>query len=291
MAQTARGTIGQARRGRSSRRPGPPAVPGWSRWLASDMRRAGWSTHSSACWPCRRRSSDAGRRPGPEGAIQTIAEQSKLLLVLIAIGLFGYALWRFVQGILDPENKGRDAKGLAKRGAMVASGVVYAGLALLAFRLISQDGGGAGAGGQASTTAKLLGLPFGRALVILAGIAVIVSALYQIYEAYTKKFQRRMKTAEMSPEEQRLAIRTGQLGLASRGVAFLITGWFLIQAALSYDPSQARGLGGALETLARPALRSVAAGDRGSRPGGVRRLLVPAGPLPPDRVLIASSSG
>lgn len=191
-----------------------------------------------------------GRTTGPEGAIQTIADQSKLLLVLIAIGLFGYALWRFVQGILDPENKGRDAKGLVKRGAMIASGVAYAGFALLAFRLISQSGG-AGAGGQSSTTAKLLSLPFGRALVILAGIGVIVSALYQIREAYTKKFQRRMKTGEMSPEEQRLAIHTGQLGLASRGVAFLITGWFLIQAALRHDPGQARGLGGALETLAR----------------------------------------
>lgn len=192
-----------------------------------------------------------GQTTGPEGAIQKIAEQSKLLLALIGIGLIGYALWRFVQGILDPENKGRDAKGLAKRGAMVASGVIYAGFALLAFRLMSQGGGVAGSGGSSSTAATLLGLPFGRALVILAGIGVIVSALYQMYEAYTKKFQRRLKTGEMSPEEQRLALRTGQLGLASRGVAFVITGWFLIQAAMSYDPSRARGLGGALETLAQ----------------------------------------
>jgi uncharacterized membrane protein YidH (DUF202 family) len=192
-----------------------------------------------------------GQTTGAEGAIQSIADKSKVLLVLIAIGLFGYALWRFVQGILDPENKGRDAKGLVQRGAMVASGVVYAGLALLAFRLISQDGAGAGSGGQSDTARTLLALPFGRALVILAGLGVIVAALHQIHQAYTKKFQRRMKTAEMSPEEQRLALHTGQLGLASRGVAFLITGWFLIQAALKFDPSQARGLGGALETLAR----------------------------------------
>jgi hypothetical protein len=193
-----------------------------------------------------------GETTGPQGAIQSIAEQSKLLLALIAIGLFGYALWRFVQGILDPENKGRDAKGLVKRGAMIASGVAYAGLALFAFRLLSQGGGGASSGGgNASMTAKLLDLPFGRALVILAGIGVIVAALQQIHQAYTKKFQRRLKTSEMSPEEQRLAIHTGQLGLASRGIAFLITGGFLIQAALRYDPSEARGLGGALETLAQ----------------------------------------
>jgi hypothetical protein len=194
-----------------------------------------------------------GQTTGPEGAIYKIAEQSKMLLVLIAIGLFGYALWRFVQGILDPENKGNDAKGMVKRGAMVASGVIYAGLAILAVRLISQDGGAAAAssGGQASTTAKMLSLPFGRALVILAGLGIIVAALQQLYDAYTKKFTRRFKTQEMSPEEQRMAVHTGQLGLSARGIAFLITGWFLIQAALRYDPSQARGLGGALETLAR----------------------------------------
>lgn len=193
-----------------------------------------------------------GQTTGPEGAIYKIAEQSKMLLVLIAIGLFGYALWRFVQGILDPENKGNDAKGMVKRGAMVASGVIYAGLAILAVRLISQDGGAAASGGgQASTTAKMLSLPFGRALVILAGLGIIIAALQQIYDAYTKKFTRRFKTQEMSPEEQRMAVRTGQFGLSARGIAFLITGWFLIQAALRYDPSQARGLGGALETLAR----------------------------------------
>jgi hypothetical protein len=191
-----------------------------------------------------------GATTGPSGAIHTIAEKSRLLLVLIAVGLFGYALWRFVQGVFDPENKGRDAKGLVQRGAMVASGVAYAGFALLAFRLITRSGGGGG-GGQESMTAKLLSLPFGRALVILAGLAVIASALYQIYEAWSRKFQRRMKTAEMSPEEQHLALRTGQLGLAARGAAFLISGWFLIQAALRYDPGQAQGLGGALGTLAR----------------------------------------
>src|SRR5215210_7164338 len=73
----------------------------------------------------------------PQGALQRIAGQSRLLLVLVAIGLLGYALWRFVQAVLDTENKGDDAKGLASRGAMLASGIGYAGLALLAVRMVS----------------------------------------------------------------------------------------------------------------------------------------------------------
>lgn len=250
MAQTTRGTLEQA--GRQVERAARTAGRPWVEPLA----RFGYAARGVVyafigVLAIQAAFFGRGRTTGAEGAIQEIAEKSQILLVLIAIGLFGYALWRFVQGILDPENKGSDAKGLVKRGAMVASGFAYGGLALLAFRLISQNGGGSGSGGsQSSTTATMLSMPFGRGLVILAGISVIVAALFQIHQAWTKKFQKRMKTAEMSPEEQRLAIHTGQLGLASRGAAFLIVGWFLIRAALRYDPSQAQGLGGALETLA-----------------------------------------
>ncbi|MFL6293338.1 MAG: DUF1206 domain-containing protein [Thermoanaerobaculia bacterium] len=190
----------------------------------------------------------------PQGALQQIAEQSRFLLVLVAIGLAGYALWRFVQAMLDTENKGSDAKGLVKRAAMAGSGIVYGGLALFAARLASgKPGGGTvgGSGGGAQGfTASLMDKPFGRWLVVLAGLGVIVAALYQIYEAYTKRFRNRLKLQEMDPTEERLATRTGQAGLAARGIAFLVSGWFLVQAGLRYDPNEARGLGGSLEALA-----------------------------------------
>jgi len=38
----------------------------------------------------------------------------KLLLGVIVFGLLAYALWRLFQGLLDPENEGTDAKGIAK---------------------------------------------------------------------------------------------------------------------------------------------------------------------------------
>jgi hypothetical protein len=197
-----------------------------------------------------RGSQDLAQQATPQGALQRIAEQSRLLLVLVAIGLAGYALWRFVQAGLDTENKGSDAKGLVKRGSMAASGIVYAGLAIAAARLASGHGGGA-AGGSQGFTADLMSKPFGRWLVVLAGIAVIVSGFYQLYDAWSKKFRKRLKLQEMSADEERLATRTGQAGLTARGIVFLVSGWFLIQAGLRFDPSQARGLGGALETLAR----------------------------------------
>jgi hypothetical protein len=45
--------------------------------------------------------------------------------------------------------------------------------------------------------------------------------------------------------------RLGRLGLTARGIVFATIGWFLIQAAWQYDPEEARGLAGALQTLER----------------------------------------
>lgn len=190
-----------------------------------------------------------GQTTDTRGALQKIAEQSTLLLWVIALGLFGYALWRIIQGVLDPEHKGNDAKGLVQRGAMVVSGLIYGGLALAAARIAS-GGGDAGGGGQQGFTADLMTKPFGRWLVVLAGIAVIVWGFVQLRDGWTEKFKKHLRLQEMDATEQRLATNTGKAGLLARGVVFLLTGWFLIQAGLRHDPSQARGLGGALETLA-----------------------------------------
>lgn len=39
------------------------------------------------------------------------------------------------------------------------------------------------------------------------------------------------------------------MGMAARGLVFVVMGAFLVRAAATYDPSQARGLGGALQSL------------------------------------------
>jgi hypothetical protein len=42
----------------------------------------------------------------------------------------------------------------------------------------------------------------------------------------------------------------GVIGLCARGIVFAVVGWFLIKAALEFDPKQAVGIGGALAKLA-----------------------------------------
>ena len=191
-----------------------------------------------------------GTTTDTRGALQKIAEQSRVLLALVAVGFIGYAIWRFAQALLDPEHKGSDMKGLAKRAGMFGIGVIYSGLAVAAFRVLMHDPAGASSGGQQKIAASVLDKPFGRWLVALAGLAVIASGVQQVYKAWKKSFQKKLMMGEMDENERRLALRTGQLGLAARGVVFFLAGGFLVQAALRYDPSRVRGLKGALETLA-----------------------------------------
>jgi hypothetical protein len=194
-----------------------------------------------------------GKTTDTKGALGAIAAQpfGKFLLVLLVIGLIGYVVWRFIQAIKDPEHKRNDPQSLARRIGSAISGLIYAGLALSAIRLImGSGGGGSGSSSQQDWTARLLSQPFGQWLVGLIGAFIVGFGFYQLYIAYKAKFRKEMKLREMSPTEETWATRLGRFGEAARGIVFIIIGFFLLQAARQSDASQVRGLDGALQALA-----------------------------------------
>jgi hypothetical protein len=187
------------------------------------------------------------------GVLVTIARQpfGRVLLGLTALGLSGYVLWRLVQACLDPERQGTDARGLLTRLGFAASGVAYAALAVLAARMALGAGGAGGPAAEQAWTARLLAQPFGPWLVGILGGIIIGVGLAHVYRAYTAHFMREYAMGEMSARQQRWARRLGQCGLAARGVTFGIIGGFLLYAGIAADPSEARGLGGALVVVAQ----------------------------------------
>jgi hypothetical protein len=188
------------------------------------------------------------------GALQEMAGRSMALLWAVAVGLAGYALWRIVQGLLNPEHKKNDLKGLAHRVGRIGSGLIYGALAWAAVRIAlgahGAEGGGGGGHAYQAWTAKLMSEPFGRWLVAAVGIGVIAGGLFQIRRGWTERFRKEIRLQEMDSTERKIALNSGKLGLIARGIVFLISGWFLLQAAWRFDPRQARGLGGALAALA-----------------------------------------
>jgi hypothetical protein len=196
-----------------------------------------------------------GHATGQRGALEIIAVSplGGVLVGLIALGFLGYALWRGVQAIADPDGEGTEVKALGKRIGYGVSALVYAGLAFSAGGLIL---GSASQGAKTPDgwTALLLSWPLGRVLVAGVGIAVIGLGLRELYQAYKTRFLKYLKLNEMGERVGKWTERWGRLGIAARGIVFGVVGTFLIRAALEFDPQEARGLGGALQKLAEQPL-------------------------------------
>src|SRR5215212_3148517 len=75
---------------------------------------------------------DGGKATNQQGALQTIAKQpfGKVLLVLVAVGLAGYALWRLVRAAIGHGPEASDDT--KERIAGLFSGIAYGALCLTA---------------------------------------------------------------------------------------------------------------------------------------------------------------
>jgi hypothetical protein len=190
----------------------------------------------------------AGGATGSKGALQALMAQplGEALLAVVALGLFGFALWRALQSVLDADGEGRSAKALAVRAGQGIAGVAYASLGIFALGLLFTWGRSASGEQSAQDwTAWLLAQPFGRWLVGAVGLAIIGAALGMAAKAWTASFRRHLACGPAAS----WVIPLGRAGFAARAVVFLLAGGFLLVAAWQADPGEARGLGGALAAL------------------------------------------
>jgi len=197
--------------------------------------------------------SAGGDTTDTSGALQAISEQpfGKILLGLIAVGLIGYSIWRLIEGIKDPEDKGTDAKGLLTRLGYLLSGITYIGVAANAGLLAIGSSSGGGGDSKQDWTAMVMEQPFGRWLVGIAGAITIGIGFWRIYRAYKTKFRKKLNMSELNSDRRDLLVNISRFGIAARGFVFVMIGFFLMQAAKSYDPQKVKGLDGALLTLAQ----------------------------------------
>lgn len=195
-----------------------------------------------------------GQTTDQRGALAALYGQpfGQFLLGAVGVGLIGYALWSFIRALLDPDNDGTDGKGIVKRISYAVSGILYGGLAIAAFQLLLNVGNNNSGDAQAQDwTARLLAQPFGQLLVIVVALIVLGVAGYQFYQAYKAKFKEHLQFERMNATTEKGIVTFGRVGYAARGIIFTFISVFLITAAFQRDPGEVRGLGGALQELAR----------------------------------------
>jgi hypothetical protein len=187
---------------------------------------------------------------GEHEAVEHIGRQpfGDVLLIVVGVGLLGYALWRVVEAVLDPHAEGTGMKGIAIRVGALGSAIVNGGAAVAALRLATASGGH-GENPKAHA-ASLLSEPWGLAVLALLGLCIVGTAVAQFYSAYSETFLRYLSLRGVSAKQASWVRWSGKFGLAARGVVFAIIGVALLRTALTTDPNQAKGLKEALHQVA-----------------------------------------
>jgi hypothetical protein len=196
----------------------------------------------------------SGQSADQSGAMSTLEESpvGKPLLWIIAVGLIALAVWQAAEVLRwrsgwSGSGKTR-TKALRKSGNALVKAAIYIALAVLAIRFATGSGQSSSQQ-QQETTAGVLGWPGGQFLVGAAGLVLVGSGVWHIRKGLTKKFLKQIDTSEASASALRLVTRLGQVGFPGKGIALALVGGLLCYAAITFDPSKAQGLDGALRTV------------------------------------------
>lgn len=183
------------------------------------------------------------------GALATVAQHAggKLLLWILGFGFAAYALWRLSEAAFGTAAEGRKA---GPRAQSLVRGVVYAFFAVTTFSFIAGTSSQSQSQQQVGETAKLMKHDYGRWLVGIAGVIVVVVGLGMVIEGLRKKFEKQLRMNQLHGATRTVVVRLGMIGTTARGVVFAVAGALVVEAAVNYDAAKSTGLDGALRTLA-----------------------------------------
>jgi hypothetical protein len=171
-----------------------------------------------------------------------------VLLVVLAVGMLGYATWRLMQGIFDLESEGSDPVGLLKRGTYLGIGLLYLFFAVYALGIL---GGWSTREGEVQDwTATILGWPMGRWIIGAVGAAVLAGGASELWFAVSRRYRSELGHDELSRFERISLMTSGGVGHAGRALVYGAAGVFAIRAALDFDADEARGMAATVRELA-----------------------------------------
>ncbi|WP_406736753.1 DUF1206 domain-containing protein [Thioclava sp. GXIMD4215] len=184
-----------------------------------------------------------GEAEGTQEALRHLkGAGGSVVLILIALGMLAYAVWRVTDAIWDLEAYGAEVKGLAARCGLAISGVIHLGLggvavtALMA-RLQSD--------GSAQLVTQVMQLPFGRLAVGAVGFAVIGAGGYYVTKGAKASYRQRLR-ANAVTEKANVIL---QLGLLAQAAILSVAGGLIVYAAYAYAPEAAGGMDRAFEWM------------------------------------------
>ena len=184
------------------------------------------------------------------GALQFLAQQhfGRLLLWLLVIGFAAMALWRFAHVYFALRLHSRRH---ADELQSLARGVLYTVFFLGTLHFVQGTSAPASSDQNSRDfTAQAMSHPGGRALVFIVGAVIAAAGLYMAWKGLTKRFLKSLTTTAMSRRTLTTVTWLGTIGNLARGVLFAALGGSMIDAAVRYQPTEAKGTDSVLRGFA-----------------------------------------
>ncbi|MGI5167967.1 DUF1206 domain-containing protein [Spirillospora sp. CA-253888] len=191
-----------------------------------------------------------GKAADKSGALQSVADKpgGTVMLWVLALGFAGLALWRYSEAVYgQPLPDGDKA---TKRLASLARGVFYTAGCIAILMFVMGQGNTSSDSQSKSFTAKAMGEPGGRWLVLAIGLGFVGWGVANVVGSLRRKFLEKLRTGQMSARTLKIVKILGALGGAARGLVFGGVGVFLAHAAITFDAGKAKGLDGTLREFA-----------------------------------------
>lgn len=193
----------------------------------------------------------SNRSTDKEGALHTVARQpfGHVLLAVLAAGFGAFALWQLTMAAWGGSVRaGSDKK--HKRLIASVNGVLYGVFCASTVALAAGSPGSAGGNRpEADLTSRVMQHSFGRALIGIIGVVVVVAGVVMAWRALAG--HRELDLRLMSRSTRQGVEAVAKAGLTARAVIVVAAGVLFLQAAVAFDPNKAKGLDGTLKSLAR----------------------------------------
>ncbi|MBR7825022.1 DUF1206 domain-containing protein [Actinospica sp. MGRD01-02] len=183
------------------------------------------------------------------GALELLAGKPFGFIVLwfLIVGFACMAVWMAVLAA-RPDQRGERGAGARVAAGFTALFYAVAGYTTARYAVT----GHARSTNQVSTdyTAVAMRRAGGQILVAAVGAGLVIGGAVMIKHGIGRRFAKDLDTGSMPAAARRPVVWLGAAGQVSRAVIAVAAGAFLIDAAVTYDPAQARGVDGTLRAFA-----------------------------------------
>ena len=181
-----------------------------------------------------------GRITDQGGALSVVLRQpmGQTLVLVIAIGLLAYSGWQIAAAVLG-RRRLRGA-GITARALTIVRAVVYGAIGVQALRLAI--GLRAGRSGPEPLVRAAFHWPYGRWLVLAAGVGAAWYGIVQIRNALNGPLEPDLDASELRRRAGGWALPIARIGIIARAVILVLLAISVVRAALMHRASAAGGM-------------------------------------------------